>query len=362
MSLTNRLIRRIRETGPVPVAEYMTLCLLDPKDGYYPTRDPIGAGADFITAPEVSQMFGELIGVWVAQAWAAMGEPEIFNIAEAGPGKGTMLADMLRVLAKAPGLGTAIRLHLIEASAALMAVQAQTLSTFPQAAHWCDSIAMTGQGPMVLLGNEFLDCLPVRQFVFHAGHWRERMVDMDEDGSFIFTLAQSPLPEADVQLWLPQVKSPQANMLVEARPGVHTLVQALADRAKSAPVVALFIDYGQAGFEPGDTLQAVSGHKKVDPLARPGEVDLTARVDFSELSRIAQTAGFSVSGPVSQAGFLDRMGLMQRASVLRTARPDQRSKIARQVHRLTDDQEMGELFKVIAICSPDLPTLPGFAP
>lgn len=361
MSLAPRLQKRIRETGPVSVAEYMTLCLLDPVDGYYPTRDPIGAGADFITAPEVSQMFGELIGIWVAQAWTAMGEPETLNLAEAGPGKGTMMSDTLRVLSKIPALNTAVHLHLIEASAALMAVQAQTLAPFPQAAHWCDSIAKTGQGPLVLLGNEYLDCLPVRQFIHRNGKWFERMVGLDEDDRFIFTIAKSPLPQSDVELWLSHVDKAGDDMLAEARPGVHALVQELADRAGQGPMAALFIDYGPAQFEPGDTLQAVSDHKKVDPLTRPGEVDITARVDFSEISRNAHAAGLQVRGPVSQEKFLMQLGLMQRAAALTSARPDQRGKIARQVHRLTDAEEMGELFKVIAITSPDMPPLPGFA-
>lgn len=361
MSLAERLATRIRETGPISVAEYMTLCLLDPVDGYYPTRDPIGAGADFITAPEVSQMFGEMIGIWVAQVWAAMGEPDTLNLAEAGPGKGTMMADTLRVLSKVRGLNTALELHLIEASAALMAVQAQTLAPYPQAAHWCDAIAKTGTGPLVLLGNEYLDCLPVRQFIFHRGRWHERMVGLDEAGAFIFSIAATPLPQTDVQLWLSHVGEPHEDMLVEVRPGVHTLVQELADRAEQVPMAALFIDYGPARFEPGDTLQAVSAHEKVSPLSRPGEVDMTARVDFSEISRLAKAQGLQVLGPVTQAGFLAQMGLMQRAAALTSARPDQRGKIARQLHRLTDAQEMGDLFKVIAVTSPGLSGLPGFA-
>ncbi len=360
MSLAQRLQQQINRDGPISVANYMTLCLLDPKDGYYPTRDPIGAGADFITAPEVSQIFGELIGVWVANGWAEMGQPETLHLAEPGPGKGTMMSDILRAARAAPELSAALQIHLIETSAALVAVQAKTLQAFAQPLRWADHLGDTGSGPLIVVANEFLDCLPVRQFVSRQGGWFERFVACNEPDQFQYVLGQTPVAKQDLAAIPPNLRKAADNSLVEIRPAVQGLLDVLSERSQNDPVLALFIDYGPAISEPGDTLQAVSAHQKVDPLQKQGHVDLTSRVDFAETARAAKARGLAVAGPVTQAEWLQNMGLMQRAADLSTRHPDQRAKIARQVHRLSDPDEMGALFKCMAIYSDTLPKPAGF--
>ena len=342
------------------VARYMTICLLDPKDGYYPTRDPIGAGADFITAPEVSQMFGELIGMWLVHNWHVMGEPALVNLAEAGPGKGSMMSDILRASRIAPKFSNALQVHLLEASAALVAVQAKVLGGFAQPIRWTDDLADTGSGPLFLVANEYVDCMPIRQFVRTASNWHERLVAFDEGGDLQFVLDPVPLAAKDIELIAPNLQQAPPDSLVEVRPSLAGLFDPLARRAQTDPVLALFVDYGPAKSEAGDSFQAVSRHKKVNPLNRPGEVDLTAQVDFSELARAAKMSGLQVSRPVSQGQWLHQMGLMDRAGILAGSSPKARQQIARQVHRLSDASEMGELFKFMAVWSPGLSAPAGF--
>jgi len=360
MSLTSRLQRQIHQDGPMSVARYMTICLLDPSHGYYPTRDPIGAGADFITAPEVSQMFGELIGVWLAANWQKMDQPKTINLVEAGPGKGSMMSDILRASAAVPEFSQALHIHLIEASAALVAVQAKTLGSFTQPISWTDHLSDTGSGPLMLVANEYVDCLPVRQFIRKPDHWHERLIGLDEAGEFQFILDPSPLAAKDIELIAPELRNAAQDTLVEVRPSLAALFDPLAKRAETDPVMALFIDYGPAISETGDSFQAISKHKKVNPLRLSGEVDLTARVDFAELGRAARTAGFEVSAPITQGQWLQKMGLLERAAVLAAKSSQTRNKIARQVHRLSDAREMGELFKFLAVWSPGLSKPAGF--
>lgn len=360
LNLEQRLSGMIQQHGPMPVSQYMNLCLLDPRHGYYPTRDPIGAGADFITAPEVSQIFGELIGIWLANGWQEMGKPKSVHLVEAGPGKGTMMSDILRTAGSIPAFSSAIQVHLLEASAALVAVQAETLGGFAQPLHWADSLNETGSGPLLLVANEYLDCLPVRQFVTNGKHWFERYVGLDPTGALQFVLGQIPLSDPDIALIPPALRKLPDHNLVEIRPGLTSLVDQLAQRAKSNPVLALFIDYGPARSEAGDSLQAISAHQKVNPLQRPGEVDITARVDFEQFALDATAAGLLVTPPVSQRSWLQKMGLLERAASLSSQHTDNRAKIARQVHRLTDPDEMGELFRIICVYSPDLPVPAGF--
>jgi len=360
MSLHERLQRHIRSSGPMSVAHYMTLCMLDPNDGYYPTRDPIGAGADFITAPEISQMFGELIGIWLISAWENAGKPSQLHLAELGPGKGTMMSDILRAARAVPDFSTALQVHFIEVSAALIAVQAKTLGSFATPLRWSDSLADTGQGPLLVVANEYLDCLPVRQFIRQQGSWFERLVDCDEDDGFQFVLDPTPLSPASLELIPPDLRGASDDSLVEVRPGLADLFSMLAERAKTDPVAALFIDYGPVVSELGDTLQAVRAHKKVNPLLQPGDVDLTTRVDFAELARTARAFGFEVAGPTSQRAWLQQMGLLERAAALSATDTPQRAKIARQIHRLTDADEMGVLFQCLAIGTPGTKLSVGF--
>jgi NADH dehydrogenase [ubiquinone] 1 alpha subcomplex assembly factor 7 len=357
--IADRLRDRIRQTGPVSIAAFMTEALFDPKEGYYATKDPIGAGADFITAPEISQMFGELMGLWAAQSWLDMGRPSPFQLVELGPGRGTMMADALRAARTVPGFLDAAQIVLIEASAALKAVQARTLGPTGAQIRWIDRIEAVPPGPAIVLGNEFLDCLPVRQAIRRNGQWHERMVGLDEAEDFVFVLG--PPLGVDADLIPESLCDAREDSLVELRPGDLQVVDALARRFAEHPGRALFVDYGPAASETGDTLQAVRAHKKVPPLEAPGTADLTARVDFESLVRAARTAGLAAHGPVEQGAFLAGLGLEARAAALSQATPAKRPAIARQVWRLTDPEQMGRLFKLVCIDSEGLPAPPGFA-
>jgi len=356
--IADRLRDRIRQTGPMSIAAFMTEALFDPRDGYYATKDPIGAGADFITAPEISQMFGELMGLWAAQSWMDMGKPAAFQLVELGPGRGTMMADALRAARTVPGFMDAAHVVLIEASAALKAVQAQTLGPTGAQIRWVDRLESVPPGPAIVLGNEFLDCLPVRQAIRRGDDWHERMIGLDADAAFIFVLG--PPLGADADLIPDRLRDAPEDSLVELRPGDRQVVDALAARFADAPGRALFIDYGPATSETGDTLQAVKAHKKVPPLEAPGTADLTARVDFESLAAAARAAGLAVSGPVTQGDFLIGLGLEARAAALCQAAPDKRAVFARQVWRLTDSEQMGTLFKLVCLDADGLPAPPGF--
>lgn len=356
--IADRLRDRIRQTGPMSIAAFMTEALFDPRDGYYATKDPIGAGADFITAPEISQMFGELMGLWAAQSWMDMGKPAAFQLVELGPGRGTMMADALRAARTVPGFMEAAQVVLIEASAALKAVQAQTLGPTGAQIRWVDRLESVPPGPAIVLGNEFLDCLPVRQAIRRGDDWHERMIGLDADAAFVFVLG--PPLGADANLIPDRLRDAPEDSLVELRPGDRQVVDALAARFADAPGRALFIDYGPATSETGDTLQAVKAHKKVPPLEAPGTADLTARVDFESLAAAARATGLAVSGPVTQGDFLIGLGLEARAAALCQAAPDKRAVFARQVWRLTDPEQMGTLFKLVCLDADGLPAPPGF--
>jgi len=360
INLSQRLLRQISQDGSISVAHYMTLCLLDPRHGYYPTRDPIGAGADFITAPEISQIFGELVGIWLANCWQAMGKPKTTQLVELGPGKGTMMSDILRTARSVPEFSKSLQVHLLEASAALVAVQAKTLGGFAQTINWTDDLNDTGVGPLLLVANEYLDCLPVRQFVRRKNFWFERLIGLSDTNELQFTLSPTPLAQTELKLIPPNLLQAPDNTLVEIRSGLSGFFDPLAERAKTDPVIALFIDYGPTSSEAGDSFQAVSKHQKVDPLKNAGEVDLTAQVDFAELKRIAEQVGLLTSNIVTQGSWLQQMGLLERAAALSNGKPNTRAKIARQVHRLSDDNEMGELFKVMAVYSKGISMPVGF--
>jgi len=359
--IAQRLNDLIREAGPLPVSGFMATALFDPAYGYYATRDPIGAGADFITAPEISQMFGEVIGLWLAEAWRLMGEPPRVQLIELGPGKGTLMTDILRTGRAMPGFLDAVEITLVEASPALKMVQGRTLAASPVPVRFADRLEQAPAGPSLVIGNEFLDCLPFRQAVKHDGVWRERCVALSEDEPkrFVFVLgapldpAQEPFP--------PELVDAPDGALVELRPADRQIVDTLAERFHRDPGCALLIDYGPEKSEAGDTLQALQRHEKVDPLAEPGTADLTAHVDFAMLKAFASDAGLAVSGPAPQRDFLLGLGAGARAEALSRAAPAKAERLARQLHRLTAPEEMGVLFKVIALSSGDLGALPGFS-
>ncbi|MGP1274024.1 MAG: class I SAM-dependent methyltransferase [Caulobacterales bacterium] len=350
---------RIASQGPLPISVFMMEALFDPMAGFYATRDPIGAGADFVTAPEISQMFGELLGLWAAQSWQDMGSPESLVLAELGPGRGTMMSDMLRAARAVPGFAVALKVSLVEASAALKMVQGQTLSRSAMPVGWAKSIETLPAGPALIFANEFLDCLPVRQLVRTDGQWRERCVGPHPEDEDRLAFVTGPVVPDDDPFIPPDLADSPDGALIELRPGDAQVIDALAARFAVSPGHALFIDYGPDRSEAGDTLQAIRAHEKVDPLDAPGTADLTAHVDFAMLARLARTAGLSVHGPVEQGAFLRGLGIEQRAAALGAARPDQRGVIARQLHRLVDRAEMGALFKVMAISAPGMPAPPG---
>ncbi|KAA5801742.1 SAM-dependent methyltransferase [Alkalicaulis satelles] len=359
--LAERLRARIASEGPLPVSAFMMEALFDPMAGFYATKDPLGAHNDFITAPEISQMFGELIGLWAVECWGQMGSPDPVQLIELGPGTGRMMSDVARVLRAAPGLVEAAEATLVEASPALKMVQGRTLAGAPVPVCWAPRLEAIRPGPTLLLANEFLDCLPIRQAVKTDGVWRERCVAMhpDEAGRFAFVLGTA-LAQADLDLIDPSLRDLPDGTLVELRPADAPLIAALAERLHAHPGYALFIDYGSDTAEPGDTLQAIARHEKVDPLEAPGAADLTAWVNFEAVAQEGLKAGLQVFGVMGQGAFLKGLGLDVRAGLLAQGQDEAgRARITRQAARLCDPDEMGELFKVIAFASPDLPPPPG---
>jgi SAM-dependent MidA family methyltransferase len=346
--LAEHLIARIRETGPLPVSEYMRLCLLHPEYGYYRTQAPIGAAGDFITAPEVSQMFGELIGLWAAELWSMMGRPARLCLVELGPGRGTLMSDALRAAGKtAPDFRAAIELHLVEINPELRRRQAESLAAVPP--HWHDEIASLPAGPAIVIANEFFDALPVDQTVRTGSGWRQRVVDY-ADGRFVYATGRP--------VEAPAGAAPGG--VYEASPERDDAARSLFARIASQGGAALVIDYGSVSGL-GDTLQAVRGHQKVDPLTDPGQADLTAHVDFSRFVSLARDAGTVPQGPVPQGVFLRRLGVAARAAtLLRTATAAQKRDIEEAMRRLIEPDEMGTLFKALAVTAPGLPIPSGF--
>jgi SAM-dependent MidA family methyltransferase len=352
--LAREIAAIIRETGPIGIDRYMALCLGHPVHGYYRTRDPLGARGDFTTAPEISQMFGELIGAWAAWVHGAMGRPDPLALVELGPGRGTLMADALRALAAAAP-GVRIAPHLVETSPILRAAQEQRLAG--AGATWHAGLDTLPEGPAILVANEFFDCLPVRQFVRAAGGWHERLIGLGPAETFAFGLS----PDAT-----PGIAAEAPDGAVVSVPGsALDLVRGLARRFGEQGGVLLAIDYGHVRPGFGDTLQALAGHRFADPLAAPGEADLTCHVDFAALGRAAREAGAAVHGPVDQRDFLLALGLRERAGRL-TLRADdtQAAAIEAAFARLTETgpDGMGNLFKVMAIAAPGLGPLPGLTP
>ncbi len=349
--LGRRLAERIAAAGPITVAEFMAECLLHPEHGYYATRDPLGVAGDFTTAPEISQMFGELLGIALAQAWLDRGRPTPFVLAELGPGRGTLMADALRACRAVPGFADAAEVHLVEASPPLRTRQAAALGGHP--ATWHQSVASLPEETLLLVANEFLDALPIRQFVRSGEGWRERVVGLD-GGELSFGLAPAaPQPALDNRH-----ADTRDGDIVERSPAAEVVMAEIGRRIGSSGGAAIVIDYG--GWRSlGDTLQAVRAHGPADPLARPGDADLTAHVDFAAVSRAAAGAGAQVSPMVSQGVLLERLGITARAR--RLADGLNGNALAAHVaahRRLTHPDEMGRLFQAIAIHDGTPP--PGF--
>ena len=357
-ALKTRLIARISAEGPMNIAAFMGAALFDPVDGFYPTRDPLGADGDFITAPEISQMFGEMLGLWCVQCWRDMGRPERVQLIELGPGRGIMMSDILRAAKIDSGFMRAVNVTLVEASPALESVQGRTLSNAPCPVSWAGSLADAPAGPSLIIGNEFLDCLPIRQFVKKDGAFYERVVAIDpnDEGELIFALCPAPEKYEDFD----DFDTAKKGDLVEICPGLAQFTDDLTERFTGYAGRALMIDYGPALSAVGDSLQAIKAHNKVDPLAEPGDADLTARVDFGALSREGLHAGLAVYGPVTQRDFLTGLGIETRLSVLTESAPEQADILSRQADRLMGVNQMGTLFKAICLQSPALAPPPGF--
>jgi NADH dehydrogenase [ubiquinone] 1 alpha subcomplex assembly factor 7 len=357
--LARLLAQRIRAAGPLTVADFMQEALLHPRFGYYTTRDPLGTRGDFITAPEVSQVFGELVGLWCADAWDKMGRPGDVVLAELGPGRGTLMADALRALKAVPALGRALTLHLVEVSPVLRRSQAASLAGASPS--WHDSIAQLPEGPLILVANEFLDALPVRQLVRGANAWHERLVGMAADGETL-AFALDPAPSAAAALLPPSLAAAPEGSLAEIRPAALALAAALGARLAQQGGVALFIDYGYFPSAAGDTLQALRRHRRHEVLEDPGEADLTAHVDFAAFADAARQAGARAWGPEPQGAFLAALGLAERATaLLARASAAQIETIESGCRRLIDPDEMGTLFKALALAAPQLPAPAGFA-
>jgi NADH dehydrogenase [ubiquinone] 1 alpha subcomplex assembly factor 7 len=358
-SLEDRLRRLILDHGPISIARYMALAMGHPTGGYYPRRDPLGAAGDFVNAPEVSQLFGELIGLALLQHWLELGSPERVVLVELGPGRGTLMADAVRAMRTVPLSLQAISIHLVETSPVLRERQAAALAGLP--VHWHDELAgVPADRPVLLVANEFLDALPVRQFVRRSGRWHERMVAVDDTGELRFAVAPraTPFPEA-----IGGVDADTAEgTVLELAPAREALAEAIGLRLVAQGGMALLIDYGSdREVMTGDSLRAVRRHAGADPLAAPGEADLSTHVDFRAVARRGASAGASVFGPLPQREFLERLGIEVRLGhLLARAQPAQRESLESGCLRLLAPEAMGTLFKVLAISAPRGPLPPGF--
>nr|WP_218626152.1 SAM-dependent methyltransferase [Bradyrhizobium sp. dw_78] len=350
----------IHSSGPIPVWRYMQICLTHPEYGYYRARDPLGREGDFITAPEVSQMFGELLGLWSASVWKAIGAPSVFRLIELGPGRGTMMADALRALRVLPPMYQALSIHLVEINPVLREKQKAALHGVRNVA-WHNTIDEVPSGPCVILANEYFDVLPVHQAVKRETGWHERTVELDSDGQLAFGVAPDPLPGFEVLL-PPLVRGAPLGAVFEWRP--DTEIMKLARRVRDQKGAALIVDYGHLRSDAGDTFQAISRHSFTDPLQNPGQADVTAHVDFQALAHAAEDLGARVHGPVSQGDFLRRLGIETRAvGLMAKASPEISQDISTALKRLIGGGRggMGSMFKVLAISGPHLPPLAGFA-
>ncbi len=355
--LARHLRAEIALNGPITVAAYMAKAMSHPRHGYYMRRDPLGRDGDFITAPEVSQMFGELVGLWCVAGWEQIGRPAKALLVELGPGRGTLMSDALRAIAAAPACRDALEVHLVETSPALRAAQARALEGVPAA--WHGELQAAPEAPMLLIANELFDALPVHQFVRRLEGWRERLVDAAPGGGFRFVLAAGPTPAAAL---LPEsLNGAPPGSVAELSPAAISLAHEIGRRVAAHRGLALIIDYGAGRGPLGDTLQAVRRHGRHEVLDDPGEADLSARVDFATLARAASEAGARAFGPVTQGDFLRALGIETRAAGLkRDATRKQRTDIDAALTRLADPARMGSLFKALAIAPSDAPPPAGF--
>ncbi|MBS9721064.1 class I SAM-dependent methyltransferase [Tianweitania sp. BSSL-BM11] len=351
-ALTERLRALIATNGPISVSDYMAICLFDPEHGYYTTREPFGQTGDFTTAPEISQMFGELIGAWAFATWQALGAPLPVTLAEIGPGRGTLMKDALRTLNRLqPGFIEQATITLVETSPRLRAVQRETLASFNTPISWHDDVAQLPKQPLILIGNELFDAVPIRQYVKLQNRWHERLVGLDEQDQLTF-IAGPGTPDAAL---LPaDAEQAPDGAIVELAPARSAIMAAIAQHLATHGGAGLFLDYGYLVPAVGDTLQALRKHAFADVLAKPGEADLTAHVDFAALAGVARSAGLEAH-LTTQGDFLLALGLLQRAGQLGASLDEAGQNAIRDaVERLAGPDQMGDLFKVLAVTPPGL--------
>jgi len=364
-ALGTRIAAAIEAQGPMTIAQFMTLALLDPKEGYYATRDPLRV--DFITAPEVSQMFGELVGLWLAQAWADQGRPARPILVELGPGRGSLMRDALRAMKLVPNFRGQVEVVLVEASPVLESIQQAALEGIDVPIRSVASFEeIPKDRPLFLIANEFFDALPIRQFVKTERGWCERMVTLDSAGALAFAVSPVPIPSANLP---PNRDGAPMGGVYETSPAGEALAEEIGHRIAHLGGAALIVDYGYDAPGFGETLQAVTGHQFADVLAAPGTRDLSAHVDFTALGDAAVRCGASVCGPVEQGAFLTALGIVARAEKLArsqrmgsrwTAHLSDSPQVRRQLDRLILPEQMGTLFKAIAIVPKSAPTPAGF--
>lgn len=353
-ALARLLLRRIESEGPLSLAEYMAECLLNPEHGYYSQARVFGRDGDFVTAPEISQMFGELLGLAIAQGWVDQGAPNPAVLAEAGPGRGTLMADMLRAMRPVPDMLDAMEIHFVEASPRLRDLQREAIA--PHMAHWHAELSDLPAAPLFLIANEFLDALPIRQFRKVAQGWRETVITCNGGRLQPALAAERPVPELKHRH-----TDTREGEIVEICSALPVIVETVAQRIETHGGLAIFIDYGDWHMT-GDTFQALREHRPANPFEDPGEADLTAHVDFEAIARAARAAGAGCSAMIAQGVLLERLGITERARALAEAMPDSaalENHIAAH-RRLTHPQEMGSLFKAIAIHPSGSPPPAGF--
>lgn len=352
-TLAQQIDLQITTNGPMSVATYMGLCLTHPTRGYYKGADPLGAAGDFITAPEISQMFGELIGFQLVNVWQQMDEPKQFNLVELGPGRGTLMADILRVACRAPGFRDGLKLKLFETNPILTAEQRSRLEVYePQ---WLENFEQFDEGPVLVVANEFFDALPIRQFVRKENGWHERLVGL-VDGQRAFGLSPTPIPPETMPA---AVADAEQDSLFEVCFAGGEVMSRMAKVVAKQGGSILAIDYGYARTQTGDTLQGVRNHAYADVLDAPGETDLSAHVDFGALAAVAREVGLAVQPLATQGEFLTRLGIAERAKALSGANPGSSETIRLAHDRLVGEDQMGSLFKVFCAHSPGL-NPPGF--
>lgn len=375
--LLKRLRADIAANGPIPVSQYMRACLTDAKAGYYRSSEVLGRHGDFITAPEISQTFGELVGLWCLAVWQQMGRPNQLQLVELGAGRGTLLQDALRATSRWPAFQEALSLSILEINPRLRQQQAAALDAFALKPAWISTLTELQPQPTILIANEFLDCLPIEQFIAAPGpaaRWSPRTIELDQSGQLRFSsntdqseiasLTKLPASAAELLARHP----PLPGTILEWRNYADTELAALRDivfakdTQRAAPFAGLFLDYGHTNTAAGDTLQAVRGHAFEHPLTSPGEADLSAGVDFEQFAATMQHMGFAIDGPVTQAEFLARLGIIERAQQLMQKNPKHAAEVETAVARLLAPSGMGGRFQVLSVRTPDLAPLPGLTP